>query len=32
MIAPQNLIKASNAIVVNLTDRVKPVGGGLVPL
>lgn len=28
MIAPQNLIKASNAIVVNLTDREKPVSGG----
>lgn len=28
MIAPQNLIKASNAIVVNLTDRDKPVGVG----
>ncbi len=25
MITPQNLIKASNAIVVNLTDREKPV-------
>jgi Cys-tRNA(Pro)/Cys-tRNA(Cys) deacylase len=28
MITPQNLIKASNAIVVNLTDRDKPVGVG----
>lgn len=27
MITPENLIKASNAIVVNLTDREKPVGG-----
>lgn len=27
MITPQNLIKASNAIVVNLTDREKPVMG-----
>ena len=27
MITPQNLIKASNAIVVNLTDRDKPVFG-----
>lgn len=27
MITPQDLIKASNAIVVNLTDREKPVGG-----
>ena len=27
-ITPQNLIKASNAIVVNLTDRDKPVGVG----
>jgi Cys-tRNA(Pro)/Cys-tRNA(Cys) deacylase len=25
MITPQNLIRASNAIVVNLTDREKPV-------
>jgi Cys-tRNA(Pro)/Cys-tRNA(Cys) deacylase len=25
MITPQNLVKASNAIVVNLTDREKPV-------
>ena len=25
MIAPQNLVKASNAIVVNLTEREKPV-------
>lgn len=23
---PENLIRASNAIVVNLTDREKPVG------
>ena len=28
MITPQNLIRASNAIVVNLTDREKPVSGG----
>lgn len=27
MITPQNLVKASNAIVVNLTDREKPVAG-----
>ncbi len=27
MITPQNLIKASDAIVVNLTDREKPVSG-----
>ena len=27
MITPENLIRASNAIVVNLTDREKPVGG-----
>jgi Cys-tRNA(Pro)/Cys-tRNA(Cys) deacylase len=27
MITPQNLIKASNAILVNLTDREKPVSG-----
>src|SRR5687767_5888129 len=27
MITPMNLIRASNAIVVNLTDRDKPVGG-----
>jgi Cys-tRNA(Pro)/Cys-tRNA(Cys) deacylase len=27
MITPQNLIKASNAIVVNLTEREKPVMG-----
>jgi Cys-tRNA(Pro)/Cys-tRNA(Cys) deacylase len=27
MISPQNLIKASNAILVNLTDREKPVSG-----
>ena len=27
MITPANLIKASNAIVVNLTDRDKPVAG-----
>jgi Cys-tRNA(Pro)/Cys-tRNA(Cys) deacylase len=27
MITPQNLIKASHAIVVNLTDREKPVTG-----
>ena len=27
MITPENLIKASNAIVVNLTDREKPVIG-----
>lgn len=27
MITPENLIRASNAIVVNLTDRDKPVGG-----
>lgn len=27
MITPKNLIKASNAIVVNLTDREKPVIG-----
>ena len=26
MIAPKNLVRASNAIVVNLTDRDKPVG------
>ena len=26
MITPENLIRASNAIVVNLTDREKPVG------
>jgi Cys-tRNA(Pro)/Cys-tRNA(Cys) deacylase len=30
MITPENLIKASNAIVVNLTDREKPVTGNLV--
>lgn len=28
MITPENLIKASNAIVVNLTDREKPVISG----
>ncbi len=28
MITPENLIKASNAIVVNLTDRNKPVTSG----
>ena len=27
MITPENLIRASNAIVVNLTDREKPVFG-----
>ncbi len=27
MITPENLIKASNAIVVNLTERDKPVSG-----
>jgi Cys-tRNA(Pro)/Cys-tRNA(Cys) deacylase len=27
MITPQNLIRASDAIVVNLTDREKPVSG-----
>ena len=27
MITPENLIRASNAIVVNLTDREKPVSG-----
>jgi len=27
MITPENLVKASNAIVVNLTDREKPVMG-----
>jgi Cys-tRNA(Pro)/Cys-tRNA(Cys) deacylase len=27
LISPQNLIKASNAILVNLTDREKPVSG-----
>jgi Cys-tRNA(Pro)/Cys-tRNA(Cys) deacylase len=27
MITPENLIKASNAILVNLTDREKPVSG-----
>jgi len=27
MITPQNLIKASDAILVNLTDREKPVSG-----
>jgi Cys-tRNA(Pro)/Cys-tRNA(Cys) deacylase len=27
MITPENLIRASHAIVVNLTDREKPVGG-----
>jgi Cys-tRNA(Pro)/Cys-tRNA(Cys) deacylase len=27
MITPENLIRASNAIVVNLTDREKTVGG-----
>jgi hypothetical protein len=25
MITPENLIKASNAIVVNLTEREKPI-------
>ena len=29
MITPQDLIKASNAIVVNLTDREKPVVGAV---
>lgn len=28
MITPENLIRASDAIVVNLTDREKPVSGG----
>ena len=28
MITPKNLVKASNAIIVNLTDREKPVSGG----
>lgn len=28
MITPENLIKASNAIVVNLTERDKPVSSG----
>ncbi len=28
MITPENLVKASRAIVVNLTDREKPVIGG----
>lgn len=28
MITPENLVKASNAIVVNLTDRENPVFGG----
>ena len=28
MITPENLVRASNAIVVNLTDREKPVSGG----
>ena len=28
MITPQNLMRASDAIVVNLTDREKPVSGG----
>src|SRR5512138_856719 len=28
MITPENLVKASNAIVVNLTDRDKPVNPG----
>ncbi|HSB00871.1 MAG TPA: YbaK/EbsC family protein [Anaerolineales bacterium] len=28
MITPENLIRASNAIVVNLTERDKPVSGG----
>ena len=27
MITPENLIRASDAIVVNLTDRDKPVNG-----
>lgn len=27
MITPENLIRASDAIVVNLTDRDKPVSG-----
>ena len=27
MITPENLIRASNAIIVNLTDREKPVSG-----
>jgi len=27
MITPENLIKASNAIIVNLTDKEKPVSG-----
>src|SRR5215208_5421724 len=27
MISPENLIRASDAIIVNLTDRDKPVGG-----
>ena len=27
MITPENLIRASDAIVVNLTDREKPVSG-----
>ena len=28
MITPENLVKASNAIVVNLTEREKPVSSG----
>jgi Cys-tRNA(Pro)/Cys-tRNA(Cys) deacylase len=28
MITPENLVRASNAIIVNLTDREKPVSGG----
>lgn len=27
MLTPENLVRASNAIVVNLTDRAKPVSG-----
>ncbi len=29
LITPEHLIKASNAILVNLTDREKPVSGGI---